>query len=669
MKTLVIKMNNLSPDAAGAMVYPVQLFFDDGKADWLTRPLAEINIPEDLSIPNPPIDPITKQPVDGRQIRNAFLGEKGKSTLFVEWGRYLHQLLFQDPLAQEWDRLHELYPKEETDKSEGLRTILDIKPETLRWLPWELIVHEQTQMTRFFDSANPFSRGTLDDNNKLPVTSFFWPVHVLIVVGSKENDPAVNAQPEVDAIERAFIKSPVPVDWYVVYRPTKAELIDLIEKFKPQIFHFIGHGIKANDDLFLELAAKKAGVAAEEWMVGDIPIDLQNWKPRFAFINACRSSSLADQENSWDIARAFSSAGVPAVLGMQGDIRGDAAAEFSRKLYESIVSSLPIDRALAEARKAVKNLKEITLKRRDWALATLYLQQLPEQILNMKPQIDRTTQAKYKVDTTLKEIHDFVGRVTQRRKIWHGVDQITDRDDEFSNACIVVGTEKIGKTALVQASLKVCALRKRRISYVDIDVTYQNTRDFVEVLKLIRQGDPKSSDIMCAPLPVAPFAEFDNKYAALLAKSDPDKILAGDSNLCEQFFNSYNAALVAIAADEPLIIVLDHLSVEWEQFKSILVPRLLLPIAQNALLNCRLVLVCTATEFDKQLPTELKDASRIIDVAAWAPKKFTPLARQICLYNDIELDEDVEAIIESNYNRLKADWGPLKLRHMVNLLK
>ncbi len=115
--------------------------------------------------------------------------------------------------------------------------------------------------------------------------------------------------------------------------------------------------------------------------------------------------------------------------------------------------------------------------------------------------------------------------------------------------------------------------------------------------------------------------------------------------------------------------MLDHLNVEWEKFKSVLVQKLLTPIAQGSLANCRLVLVCTNTEFDKHLPAELKAASRIIDVAAWPPKKYVPLARQICLYNDIELDDDVEAIIARNYNRLKSDWGPVKLRNMVDMLK
>lgn len=663
MKTLVIKMNDL---AVGANVYPVQLFFDDGKPGWLTRPLAAIDIPGDLSLLNPMLDP-TNTPLNALKIREDFVQQP---QIFVEWGRYLHQLLFQGALAQEWNRLHQIYPREVAGKSEGLRTILDIKPDTLRWLPWELIF--QGNITWFFDTGNPFSRGSLE----YPVltNSFTWPIRALIVVGSKEDDKKVNAAEEIDHIQEAFIKSPVPIDWYVCYGPNKTELTDHIKTCKPQIFHFIGHGRDINNVAQLELNViqkpnKPPQPSPQFWTVGDVPIDLQEWQPCLAFINACRSSSAAGQKNSWDIARAFSDAGVPAVVGMQADIRGDAAAEFAKKFYESLLGGMAIDRSLAEARAAVKN--RLSLADRDWALATLYLRQVPEQIMNMKPVIEKRTIERYKSDSILKEIHDFVGRRIQRRELWHGVDQIEDYKDKFSNACIVVGPEQIGKSALVQASMKVCALRNRRICYVDIDVSYQNTRNFVEILKLMREGDARSSNI-CAPLPTEPFADFDIEYGPILAKPKADKILAADKNRCLQFFQAYKAALVAIAAKEPLIIVLDHLSVEWEQFKAFLVPELLVPIAQDPSLNCRLVLVCTTTEFDKLMTTDLKNVSSIINVGAWDPEKFVPLARQICLYNDIEINADVKAIIEGKQNQLKAQqkvFGPDKLRLMVKMLQ
>lgn len=665
MKTVVIRMDDLPKGENTARVYPVQLFFDDGAEGWLERPLAKINIPEDLSVPNPPDDPISKKPIDGREIREAFIKETGESARFSRWGTYLHQLLFQEPLAKEWKRLRGLYPGEIPDKSEGLRAILDIQSDTLRWLPWELLV-EPPEAPLFFDPANPFSRGALD--KELDVKTFTWPIHVLIVVGSKETDEKINAQQELEAIQNAFIKSPLPIDWYVCCRPTKAELIELIAKYKPQIFHFIGHGEEsAGGYSFLELNDKKGGPTPDEWSDEEIIIDLKPWQPRFAFLNACRTSSTDMQENSWDLARAFAKAGVPAVLGMQADIKGDAAAEFSRKLYLSMLQGTPLDRALAEARAAVKT--QSSIRQRDWALATLYLQQLPEQILGMTPPIDKEKSEKFKADGRLKKTNDFVGRLKQRRRLWHGVDQVIDREEEFNSAFIVVGNDQMGKTSLVQASLRVCALRQRQISYVDIG--YESTKDFLDILEAIRKGDPESSDIICAPLPDEPFAYFDEKfnYLKLLTKTEALTQLAADSNLCEQFFNAYKDALIAIAVKEPLILVLDHLNVEWKTFNSVLVKYLLAPIAKDQLPRCRLVVACSVEDFEKRLSQDLIDAAQVVSVGAWKPEKYVPLMRQICLYNDIKLDTEVESTILAMSKLVTSDWGPTQLRGLLAPIK
>lgn len=662
MKTVIIRVGELTQPQNGPKEYPVELLFDDGKPDWMKKPAATTTLPEDLSIPNPPKDPANNKAIEGLQIRDNFLGEPAASPRFEAWGDYLHQLLFQGAIDQEWNRLHGLYPREATG-SEGLRTILEIKPDILRWLPWELIY--KAPMPRFFDPANPFSRGALDEDPKAKF--FMWPIHALIVVGSVKNDPKVSAEEEIEAIQYAFIKSPVPIDWYISCRPTRAELTELIEKFKPQIFHFIGHGKAVTGYSYLELTDKKELAGPEEWTVQDISISLTNWQPRLAFVNACRTSSAAAQQNSWDIARAFSNAGVPAVVGMQADIRGDAAAAFSAKFYASLVNDLPIDRSLAQARGAVRNAPGLTVSNRDWALATLHLRQLPERILQMRPLIDEQTANKFDIDGKLNETRDFVGRRTQRRKLWYGVDQIEDRDEEFRSACIVVGNKDMGKTALVQASMKVCALRNRSVAYVDIGGN--STKNFVEVLEIIRKGDPRLSDIICAPLPCAPFANFDKKYGALLSKpADAVTTLAADTQLCEQVFAAYTAALKDIAATNPLIIALDHLSVEWKTFNEVLVERLLKPIAQGDVANCRLILVCSADDFER-LPKGLKAAACIIEVPAWKPEKYIPLARQICLYNGIELDASVVDVIASYSKRVNSDWGPIRLRNMVNLLQ
>jgi CHAT domain-containing protein len=661
MKTLVIKIDHLSPDATGAKVYPVQLFFDDGDPAWLTKPVGPTtSIPENLSIPNPVIDPILKQPIEGEQIRNLFLTEADPRERLEAWGTYLHQLLFQDSRADEWKRLHGLYSKKVAGKSEGLRTILDIKPDELRWLPWELIY--QPTVPLFFDAIHPFSRGTLEKG--LLSRSFMWPIRILVVVGSEPDDPKVSAELELKEMQYAFIKSPVPVEWHVSLRPTRQELSDLIYTYKPQIFHFIGHGKEINNYSYLELNNKNG---KEEWTVTDVAISLQTWQPRLAFINACRSSSAAAQENSWDIARSFTNADVPAVIGMQADIQGEAAAGFSRKFYHSLFDGLPVDRALAEARAQVSRLPGFTLRNRDWALATLYVQQLPEHILDMTPPIDEKTYQKFKTDGQLMKANDFVGRFKQRRELWHGVDEIEDYEDEFKGACIVVGNARMGKTSLLQASMKVCALRNRRICYVDLGD--DTTKDFLAIVKLIRDGDEKSKSVLCKALPPEPFEEFDKEYAHRLAEPNATTNIAGDENLCDQFFNAYKDALIEIAAAAPLILVLDHLNVEWKTFNSVLVERLLLPIARGELPNCRLVMACSVEDFDNRLSRNLINVAHRVNLAKWTADRYAPLMRQICLYNGIELDAEVEGAIKAWSLLVKSEWEPTELRDLLTPLK
>jgi hypothetical protein len=661
MKTVVIKMGDLAPDEQGAMVYPVQLFLDDGDPDWLTKPVGKpASIPQNFSLPKPMLDHM-KKPLDGSTIRDLFLNENYLPGHVRDCGEYLYQLLFQGSVGDEWKRLHLLYPKEEARKSEGLRTILDIKPDDLRWLPWELI--RQDTLTWFIDAGNPFSRGTLEQG--LKSKSSMWPIRILVVVGSDAKD--VNTELELKQMEAAFIKSPVPVDWYVCLRPKKEALKPLIEKYKPQIIHFIGHGRQVNNYSYLELTDAKEEAGSQEWTADDVAIDLQNWKPRLAFINACRSSNAGAQENSWDIAHTFANQGVPAVVGMQADIQGAAAAGFSRTFYESIFAGLSVDRALAEARSAVRNLPGFSLRNRDWALATLYLRQLPDQILNMGPQIDPQMHAKYKADERLQKVRDFVGRFTQRRELWHGVDEIEDHEDQFKRACIVVGNKDMGKTSLLQASVKICALRGRRICYVDIG--YNSTKEVVEILDIIRKGDEKSSEILCKPLPTEPFNDFDNKYGPVLADPEAVKNLAGDNNLCDQLFDAYKKALVTIAATTPLILVLDHLNVIWQTFNPVLVERLLLPIAQGELANCRLLLACSVDDFEQHLLKDLIKAAHAVPVGKWHVDRFVPLMHQICLYNNIEVDEVVEGIIQLHKSRVKTEFEPRKLREVVDSLK
>src|SRR6185369_1023161 len=98
MKNLIIRIERLVLGADPAQkdgYYPVQLYCEDGQPDWLTVPLGETRIPENLSVPAPPTDPVNRQPLDGQRIREIFLEPTTIPERLKAMGEYLYQLLFQ----------------------------------------------------------------------------------------------------------------------------------------------------------------------------------------------------------------------------------------------------------------------------------------------------------------------------------------------------------------------------------------------------------------------------------------------------------------------------------------------------------------------------------------------------------------------------------------------
>src|SRR6267154_3242180 len=159
MKTIVITINNLSTKG-----YPVLLNFDDGRRDWMERKRAvSAMIPADQSIDSPPLDPFDNQPLQAKNLREILLTETEASDRLEAVGQYLYQLIFRDDVGRRWVELGRKYKKQsspgEQPRTEGRRTILDIKPKELRMLPWELM--SPGTLPLFLDPLNPISRGPL----------------------------------------------------------------------------------------------------------------------------------------------------------------------------------------------------------------------------------------------------------------------------------------------------------------------------------------------------------------------------------------------------------------------------------------------------------------------------------------------------------------------------
>ena len=74
---------------------------------------------------------------------------------------------------------------------------------------------------------------------------------------------------------------------------------------------------------------------------------------RLAVLNACESGRGDSVDVFSSTAATLVRRGTPAVVAMQYEITDEAAIEFSRSFYEAIADGIPVDAALAEARKGV----------------------------------------------------------------------------------------------------------------------------------------------------------------------------------------------------------------------------------------------------------------------------------------------------------------------------
>ena len=123
-----------------------------------------------------------------------------------------------------------------------------------------------------------------------------------------------------------------------------------------------------------------------------------------------------------------------------------------------------------------------------------------------------------------EKIKDFVDRKPQRHKLCFGVDPIdfdpTDPDSPYKDVLVLNGDSDVGKSSLLGYCLEGCKLRDWGLAYVDMKGG--GAKDFLETLRIIRDGDPHSPSLLCrGNLDPAAFRRFNHEFNHL------DDLLAG----------------------------------------------------------------------------------------------------------------------------------------------
>jgi tetratricopeptide (TPR) repeat protein len=264
-------------------------------------------------------------------------------------GKALYRALFVQPIDGIWRRCCNKYAD---PTRRALRLRLDIRSARLAALPWEAMYQDDfplatsrtTPIVRFNSAVGPAEIKGRDNQ-----------LNILVAIARPQDQKALRASfDELSAISDNFEK------WLGSVRTggrldlcdhaTLEKLDDKLSASRYEILHFIGHGdfSKEQDKGYLLLEDRFGKTNPVDGKI--LGIILKEAGLRLLFLNACETAGPALMDPMYSVAYGALSAGVPAVIAMQGPVDDVLAAYFAEKFYAAIASGYPVETAVAKAR-------------------------------------------------------------------------------------------------------------------------------------------------------------------------------------------------------------------------------------------------------------------------------------------------------------------------------
>jgi CHAT domain-containing protein len=236
----------------------------------------------------------------------------------------------------------------------GLRLKLRIDTPSLAAVPWELLY--DPRFDEFLATSRQVSivrYAALPRPAQLMATS--PPLNVLGVVSSPAGLPPLDVALEKQKVEEALrpltekglahLTWLEPANWRALLR--------VMYRGPWHALHYVGHSDfdPELDEGYLSLVDDKRG---EDRFTADKLATLlaDHGSLRLVLLNSFRGARIGQDIYS-GVATTLVRRGIPAVIGMQYDVSDAAALELAQTFYETLAENLPIETALAEARKAI----------------------------------------------------------------------------------------------------------------------------------------------------------------------------------------------------------------------------------------------------------------------------------------------------------------------------
>lgn len=299
----------------------------------------------------------------------------------LEFGRDLFDALVSGEVRSRFD----VSRNEALRQGKALRVKLRFDSPALAALPWEFLYDGRKAEYLALSTSTPLVRyiELPDAIEPLLVTG---PLRILGMVASPSDLPALDVEREQlriqDATKDLQARGLVQIHW--LEHATWRDLQQALRREKWHIFHFVGHGgfDPTTDEGLIALVDDDGGTF--RLPATELARLLGDHQPlRLAVLNACEGARGSSHDLFSSTAATVVRRGTPAVVAMQYEITDRAAIEFSRSFYEAIADGLPVDIALAEARKSVSVAISNTL---EWGTPVLFMRSADGVLFKMRRQ-------------------------------------------------------------------------------------------------------------------------------------------------------------------------------------------------------------------------------------------------------------------------------------------
>lgn len=268
-----------------------------------------------------------------------------------------------------------------TDRDRGLRLRLRIDPPELQQLPWEFLYDPRRRVYLSADPATPVVRFL---SLPVPVETLETPapLHILVASATPQGLNPLGVEREQLLIQASLAPLIERGQVALTFLP-HATVSSLSQGTRAgaHVLHFIGHGVMADDSgtgwLLLETeTGAPAPVSGAQ--LGDI---LRGTDVRLVVLNACETAR-SSRDALFGVAPQLVASGLPAVIANQFPISDQAAQAIAREFYAAVADNLPVDAALAEARKIVRAGEGQSTS--DWGPPVLFMRSPDGRILDLR---------------------------------------------------------------------------------------------------------------------------------------------------------------------------------------------------------------------------------------------------------------------------------------------